>query len=118
MVKIVMKGVDVHVVLFDIFVGCTRGGPLRLRDFRHVGVAPHVYDRFIGAWGMFPYHDHVPLYFYKQLYYEFELHIHPEYISMPSNFYGSSRGCSYQHPRARRVPTFVPSCPRFFPPSG
>lgn len=52
--KITMKGVDVWVALFNTLASHARGGPLRLRYFRHVGVTPHLYDRFVGAWGMFP----------------------------------------------------------------
>lgn len=80
--KNAMKGVDVFVSLFDIPVGHTRGGPLNLRDFMHVDTALHVYNIFFRAWGMFPHHDQVPLYFVKKLYCDFEFHMHLDYMSM------------------------------------
>ena len=50
-------GHDVKGTLFDIPFDYAPGQPLRLKDFKLEVVAPYVYDRFIGAWGMFPHHD-------------------------------------------------------------
>ena len=86
-VKIVMKGIDAYDAVFKILVDHAGGGMLRLRGFRYVDSVPHVYDRFIGAWGMFPHHDKVPLYFVKQLYYDYVLNMHLDYTSIPSTFY-------------------------------
>ena len=90
-VKTVTENVDVHRELFDILVVYVKIGLLRLREFRNEDVAPHVYDRFIGAWSTFPHHDQVPLYFSRQIYVEFILHMRPYYTSMPLEFYGSGR---------------------------
>ena len=57
------KDIDLKGAMFDIPPDCTHGQPLRLKEFKLEVAAPHVYDRFIGAWGMFPHHDQVPLYF-------------------------------------------------------
>ena len=97
-------GHDVKGALFDIPHDCASGQPLRLKEFKLEAVAPYVYDMFIGAWGMFPHHDQVPLYFSKHIYAEFVLYMHPNYTSIPSSFYGVGGGCSHAHPRARRDP--------------
>ena len=65
----------------------------------------YVYDKFIGAWGMFPHHDQVPLYFLKHIYAEFVLDMYLDYTSTPSSFYGAGGGHSHTRPRARRDPT-------------
>ena len=58
---------DVKGALFDIPLNRGLGQPLRLKEFKLEVVAPYVYDMFIGAWGMFPHHDQVPLYFAKHI---------------------------------------------------
>ena len=97
-------GHGVKGALFDIPPNHALGQLLRLKDFKLEVAAPYVYDRFIGAWGMFPHHDQVPLYFEKHIYAEFVLDMHPYYTSTPSSFYGAGGGCSHAHPGARRDP--------------
>jgi len=106
---------DVRNTLFDIPPNRGRRQPLRLKEFKLAEAAAAVYDRFIGAWGMFPHHDQVPLYFARQLYAEFILGMHPDYTDTPSRFYGAGRGCSYDRPGARRDPTIVPPPPWLLP---
>ena len=53
---------------------------------------------------MFPHHHQVPLYFAKHIHAKFVLHMHPDYTSTPSNFYGASGGRSAMRPGARRDP--------------
>ena len=113
--EIIMKGVGSYDAVFKTLASHAKGDMLRLRGFRHVDSVPHVYDRFIGAWGMFPHHDKVPVYFVKQLYYDYVLNMHLDYISMPLTFYGSGREHSYEHPRAHKDPIFVLPPHRFFP---
>lgn len=48
---------DVKGTLFDIPPDRSTGQPLRFKEFKLEDVAPYVYDRFIGVWGMFPRHD-------------------------------------------------------------
>ena len=98
------RGHDVKGTLFDIPPDRAAGQPLRLREFKLEAAAPFVYDRFIGAWGMFPHHHQVPLYFAKHIYAEFVLDMHPDYTSTPSNFYGVGGGRSATRPGARRDP--------------
>ena len=95
-------GHDVKGALFDIPPDRGSGQPLRLKEFKIEVATPYVYDRFIGAWGMFPHHDQVPLYFEKHIYAEFVLDMHPYYTITPSSFYGASGGRSHAGPRARR----------------
>ena len=93
---------DVKGKLFHIPPDCTTSQPLRLKEFKLEAAAPFVYDRFIGAWGMFPHHHQVPLYFAKHIYAEFVLDMHPYYTITPSNFYAAGGGCSHVHPGPRR----------------
>ena len=50
-------GHDVKGALFDISPDCAPSQPLRIQEFKIEGTSPYVYDRFIGAWGMFSHHD-------------------------------------------------------------
>ena len=50
-------GHDVKGALFDIPPDRDPGQPLRLKEFKLEVAAPYVYDRFTGAWGMFPHHE-------------------------------------------------------------
>ena len=52
--------------------------------------------------------------FYIQIYSEFELQMHPSYMSMSSMLYGFGKGCCYEHPRDPRDPMFVRPRPSFF----
>ena len=64
-VKVATNDKDVRNTLFDIPPNRGRRQPLRLKEFKLAEAAATVYDRFIGAWGMFPHHDQVPFYFTK-----------------------------------------------------
>ena len=97
-------GHDVKGTLFDIPLDRSTGQPLRLKEFKLEATMPYVYDRLIRAWGMFPHHDQVPLYFAKHTYAQFVLDMHPDYTSTPSSFYGASGGHSHTCPGARRDP--------------
>ena len=101
-VRDAIVGHDVKGALFDIPPDCASGKPLRLKEFKLEAITPYVYDRFIGAWGMFPHDDQVPLYFAKHIYAEFVLDMHPDYTSTPSSFYGAGGGCTHARPGARR----------------
>ena len=56
-VRDAIVGHDVKGALFDVPLDRASGQPLRLKDFKLEAATPYVYDRFIGAWGMFPHHD-------------------------------------------------------------
>ena len=95
---------DVKGALFDISPDRATGQPLRLKESKLEVAAPYVYDMFIGAWGMFPHHDQVQLYFAKHIYAEFVLDMHPDYTSTSSSFYGAGGGCSHACIGAKRDP--------------
>ena len=101
-VRDAVAGHDVKGALFDIPPDRASGQLLRLKEFKLEATSPYVYDRFIGAWGMFPYHDQVPLYFAKHIYAYFFLEMHPDYTSTPSSFYGAGGGRIHMRPRARK----------------
>ena len=103
------KGVDVKGTLFDIPPGRAGGQPLRLKEFKLEAAAPFVYDRFIGAWGVFPHHHQVPVYFARHLYAEFVLGMRPDYTETGSSFYGAGGGRSAERPGARRDPAIQPA---------
>ena len=73
-------GHDVKGALLNIPPDHAPGQPLRLKEFKLEAAAPYVYDKFIGAWGMFPHHDQVPLYFAKHIYAEFWKSIYNMFI--------------------------------------
>ena len=56
-VKNATKDIDVHRELFEILGAHVTLGLLRLKEFKNEDSTPHVYNRFIKAWGMFPHHD-------------------------------------------------------------
>lgn len=78
-VKVATRGHAVKGTVFDIPLDRPADQPLRLKKFKREAATPYVYDRFIGAWGMFPHHDQVPLYFEKHIYVDFVLDMHPNY---------------------------------------
>jgi len=102
------KDCDVKGTLFDIPPDRAAGQPLRLKEFKLEAAAPYIYDRFIGAWGVFPHHHQVPVYFARHLYAEFVLGMHPDYTSTGSSFYGAGGGRSATRPGARRDPAAQP----------
>ena len=102
------KDIDVRIALFEIPANRVRPGPLRFKEFRNDDIAPHLYNMFIGSWGMFPHHDQVPLYFSKQIYVEFVLHMRLDYTNTTLTLYESYRGHNYDHYGAHRDPTHVP----------
>ena len=101
-------GHDVKGILFDIPPDYASGQSFRLKEFKVEAAMPYVYDRFIGARGMFPHHDQVPLYFAKHIYVEFVLGKYPNYTNTPSGFYGAGGGCSHTCSGARRDPQAHP----------
>lgn len=117
--KATSKDIDVWGQLFDIPLGhCARHhGLIPLKYFKKVDVDPFVYDRFIEALGQFPPPWPGTLYFAWNVYVDFTLHMRSNYTNTKSKFYGSSKGHSYYHPRARRDLAHVPPPLRLVPPS-
>ena len=44
---------------------------LKVQYFKHPEIAHHLYDRFLAAYGRFPWNDEVPHYFVRFFYVEF-----------------------------------------------
>lgn len=115
-VKQVTKDINVRGELFDIPLDCParHRSLIPLKYFRNVDATPFLYDRFIGVWDQLPHHDQVTIYFSKNLYAKFVLHMRSDYIDTKSHYYGHILGHSYKHERLRRDPRHVPPPPRFF----
>ena len=81
---------------------------LRLEDKEHLKItrfndpliAPHIYSRFLCAYGNFPNNDKVPQYFVKMLIAEFQFNMDPDYTDTGSSFYGVGKGHTYKRPDA------------------
>ena len=68
---------------------------LKLQYFRNPDIAGHLYNIFLAAYGKLSWNDEVPHYFARHVFVEFFLHIHPDYISLPSRYYGTGKGLTY-----------------------
>ena len=55
-VRDTIVGHDVKGALLDISYDHAPSQPLRLQEFKLEATSPYVYDKFIGAWGMFSHH--------------------------------------------------------------
>ena len=64
--------------------------------FNNPLIAPHIYSRFLCAYGKFPNNDEVPHYFVKMLIAEFWFNMDPDYTDTGSSFYGASKGHRYE----------------------
>ena len=83
-VKAATRGHDVRGTMFDIPPNCAPGQSLRFKEFKLEAIEPYVYDIYIGARGVSPNHDQVPLYFAKHVYAKFVLDMRPNYTSTAS----------------------------------
>jgi hypothetical protein len=64
---------------------------LKVQYFKHPDIAGHLYNRFLAAYGKLSWNDEVPHYFARHFYAEFFLHMHPDYTSLPSKYYGTGK---------------------------
>ena len=65
---------------------------LKVKYFRHLDIASHLYDRHLDVYGRLPWNNEVPLYFEKLFYAEFFLQMKPNYNDLPSKFFGLGKG--------------------------
>ena len=79
-------------------------------------ITPHIYSRFLCAYGKFPNNDEVPQYFVKMLIAKFWFNMDPDYIDTGSNFYGDGKGHTYEQPDARRDVHYRRPIPRLVQP--
>jgi hypothetical protein len=64
---------------------------LNVQYFKHPDIAGHLYNRFLVAYEKLSWNDEVPHYFARYFYAEFFFHMHPDYTSLPSNYYGTGK---------------------------
>jgi hypothetical protein len=79
---------------------------LKVQYFKHPNIAIHIYDRFLAAYGRFPWNDEVPYYFARFIYAEFFENMHPDYTDLPSKYYGVGKGQTYNQRGAFQDPSF------------
>jgi hypothetical protein len=70
---------------------------LKVQYFKHPHFVGHLYNKFLAAYGKFPWNDEVQHYFARHFFAEFFLHMHPDYTSLPSKYYDTCKGCTYNH---------------------
>ena len=68
---------------------------LKVQYFKHPNIAGHLYNIFLAAYEKFLWNDEVPHYFDRHFYAEFFMDMHPDYTSLPSNYYGDGKGQIY-----------------------
>jgi hypothetical protein len=68
---------------------------LKVQYFKHPHLAEHLYNRFLAAYGKLSWNDEVPHYFARHFFAEFFLQMKPDYTSLPSNYYGTGKGRTY-----------------------
>lgn len=88
---------------------------LKIARFNDPDIAPHIYDKFLYAYGKFPNNDEVPQYFVRMLFAQFREHMDPNYTDTGSKFYGVGKGLTYERPDAMRDVGFRPPAPRLVP---
>jgi hypothetical protein len=84
---------------------------LKVQYFKHLDFVDHLYNRFLVAYGTFPWNDEVPHYFVRHFFVDFFLHMHPDYTSLSSKYYGTSKGHTYDRKWAYRSAT-LPRSPQ------
>jgi hypothetical protein len=77
---------------------------LKVQYFKHPHLAHLLYDRFLAAYGRFPWNDEVSQYFARFFYAEFFLNMKPDYTDVHSKFYGVGKGRIYDREGAHRDP--------------
>ena len=82
--------------LFDLH--CEDKRRLNIARFNDPNIAPHIYLRFLYAYGKFPNNDEISQYFFKMLIAEFQLHMDPDYTDIGSPFNGVRKGHTYECP--------------------
>jgi hypothetical protein len=75
---------------------------LKVKYFKHPDLAEHLYNRFLAAYGKLSWNDEVPHYFARHFFAEFFLHMKPDYTSLPSKYYGTGKGRTYNRKGAYR----------------
>ena len=90
--KVVMK--EMVFLCFDLWLEDKKC--LKITRFNDPLIAPHIYSRFLCAYGKFPNNDEVPQYFVKMLIVEFRFNMDLDYTDTGSSFYGAGKGRTYE----------------------
>jgi len=65
---------------------------LKVKYFKHLDIASHLYDRHITAYEKLPWNNNVTLYFGNLFYAKLILGMKPNYNDLPSKFFGPGKG--------------------------
>jgi hypothetical protein len=68
---------------------------LKVQYFKHPHFVGHLYNRPFAAYGKLSWNDEVLHYFAKHFFTDFFLHMHLNYTSLLSKYYGTSKGRTY-----------------------
>jgi len=68
---------------------------LKVQYFKHPNIAGHLYNIFLAAYEKFPWNDEVPHDFARHFYADFFMDMHPDYTSLPFDYYGVGKGNTY-----------------------
>ena len=77
---------------------------LKVQYFKHPELAHFLYDRFLAAYGRFPWNDEVPNYFARFFYAVF-LNMKKDYADIHFEFYGVGKGRICNRKGALRDPS-------------
>jgi hypothetical protein len=80
---------------------------LKVQYFKYPDIVGHLYNKFLVAYGKFSWNDEVPHYFARHFYAKFFLHMHLDYTSLPSNYYGTGKGWTYDRKGTYRNATLL-----------
>jgi len=69
-----------------------KGNMLTVQYFKQRDFSGHLYNIFLITYEKLLWKDEVPQYFVRHLFVEFFLHMHPDYTSLSSKYYGT--GCN------------------------
>ena len=70
---------------------------LKVQYFKHPDIAGHLYNIFLAAYGKLLWNDEVPHYFERHFFVDFFLHMHLDYTSLSSKYYGTGKGRTDDH---------------------
>ena len=68
---------------------------LKVQYFKHPNIAGHLYKKHLARYEKLSWNDEVPHYFARHFYADFFIDMHPDYTSLPSDYYGASKWHTY-----------------------
>jgi hypothetical protein len=79
---------------------------LKVQYFKYPDIAGHLYNSVLVAYGKLSWNDEVLNYFVRHFFEEFFLHMHPDYTSLSSKYYGAGKGLTYDRKEEYRSAAF------------